>query len=196
MVSSPLSVPRWMKARPRRRLVQRGQVALRRLADVDHGERHARRLELADAALQQVVARRHGEDLALARRGRGVGRRNVEHVDGRVLDAVIDEILHFPAHRALQLGRRHVGCLDQQQLVLAVGQHRGALMALDVQLARAARPVVADRPLARCRWMRVHKGHRVRVHRGREPSRDLASACEPAEQIYPSFSTRNLKLDE
>jgi hypothetical protein len=50
--------------------------------------------------------------------------RQLEDVDDGVLDPKIDAVLQAPAHRGLELRRRHLGCLDQNQLVIPGGEHR------------------------------------------------------------------------
>src|SRR5476649_1378190 len=62
--------------------------------------------------------------------------RDVEHVDGGVVDVEIEYVLQAPAHGRFQFFGRHIGRVELQQLVFAAAEQDAAARA--VHLARQA----------------------------------------------------------
>ena len=77
-------------------------------------------------------------DAGAPTRGRAGIRRNLYHVNGRRFDWILEKVLQFPAHRRLHFRVRHVGRVQQLQLVLRCRQQRRAAKALEVKFATQA----------------------------------------------------------
>ncbi len=176
---------------------------LRGLGDVDHRKRYARSREALDAALDDVIARGDRVHRMAAAAASRVDR-NIEHVDGGVVEVIVDHVLHAPAHRSLQLDRRYIGRLDQQELIVAGRQQRQASIVVDAQVLRdavgilersvkRARAATLDRALSRRLAHAVSKRQRSGLHGHCQPAR-LASAA-PCEESSHYAQPSNLGFD-
>jgi hypothetical protein len=91
-----------------------------RVQDVDDVELR-RAGESGRVLVDDRAPRRHGIDHAAL--AAAALRRHVEDIDDGIFDREVDGLAQAPAHGRAQFGRRHVGRLDQDELVLACGQH-------------------------------------------------------------------------
>ena len=73
--------------------------------------------------------------LWLARTAAVLVDRDVEHVDGGVVDVEIEHVLQAPAHRGLEFLGRHVGRVDREHLVFAAAEHGQAAVIVGLQFA-------------------------------------------------------------
>ena len=119
------------------RLGERGDVALAGFRNVDRLQGDAGGLEAPDAFADERIGRAHREHV-VARARAALAEGNVEHVDGRVRDVIVEHVLDAPAHRGLQLGGGNVRRFDLEHLVFARRHQRRAAVSVHVQFLRDA----------------------------------------------------------
>ncbi|MCZ7563968.1 MAG: hypothetical protein M5U08_09305 [Burkholderiales bacterium] len=165
--------------------------------------RYGRFFEAAHVTVDGLVRRSHRVHRMPAR-GRALRRRNVEHVERRIVDVVVEQILHPPADRSAQLVARYVRRVDQEQLILAGLEQRFARAARETELARGARERVGRGERARAeleelRTLRAAARRPVReieaslCDRDRHPTRRLGLLLEPTQGDAPL--RRNIRLE-
>ena len=178
--------------------VERCDIALRGLRNIDHRQRDARVLAFPDLRLDELIASRHGVHQVIARRG-AIWRRHIQHIDGGIIDVVVDHVLDAPADCALQLLLRHVRRLHQYQLVLARTQQGDALIAPQMHALRHFRQllllaiqrlgaVATDVRLARATEIPVREFDFLRANGKSEPAWKLLLAADPAQHKIPQLS--------
>jgi hypothetical protein len=169
-------------------LVETCKVALRELGYVYDFEGNISVVERLDGRGDDVVARGDGEHLRAA--GRAFRGQDGKRIHRGRLHRKVDHVLDAPAHRVLRFGRRNVGGVDLQHLVVAAAQQRRAAIALCLKVAAQSgerRPVIAF--LAK-RIAQQHLGPRpapdqhmrhvdpLRVHVDAQPPRPDRARCE------------------
>src|SRR5688572_15978800 len=155
-------------------------VALRGVRDVDDRQRNAAGGEAIERRADGLVAGGHRIHVVRALRAPR-GHRHIQHVDGRIVDVVVEHVLDAPAHRRLELLGLDRRRLDQKDVVFLRLEQRGAAEAFQAELARHAleglglgrlpRPLLGefDRGLAALRH-HVREAHRGLAELEREPA--------------------------